>query len=171
MEYDDGVDDSYDDGPGFELANNDEDDGNFVEKDDYVVQDLDDVRKVDKVRVKHATVAKKVDVKRLKKELWTELETKTAPPAVESSQMESDESNESDTCDRVDAIVEHNDTSFKSVVDDLKVSEAQEDVSLAFYFICVLHLANEKCLKLENGEHGLNDFVISRDLEDANDAI
>lgn len=170
MEYDDGVDDSYDDGPGFELAN-DEDDGNFVQNDDYVVQDLDNVRKVDKVRVKHATVAKKVDVKRLKKELWTELETKTAPSAVEGSEMESDKSEESVKCDQTDAIVEHNETSFKSVVDDLKVNEAQEDVSLAFYFICVLHLANEKCLKLENGEHGLNDFVIARDLEDANNAF
>lgn len=173
MEYDDGVDDSYDDSPGFELANN-EDDGNFAEKDDFVVQDLEDVRKVDKVRVKHATVAKKVDVKRLKKELWTELETKTAvtkridDSAPESINIDSKGSeNDSSTSN----MIECTETSFKSVVDDLKVKESQEDVSLAFYFICVLHLANEKCLKLENGEHGLNDFIISRDSEDVHATI
>ena len=55
--------------------------------------------------------------------------------------------------------------SFKDTIHKLGATEAQEDVSLAFYFICVLHLANEKGLKLENGEHGLNDFVISRDAD------
>jgi len=58
---------------------------------------------------------------------------------------------------------ERHEISFKNVVDDLGANETQNDVSLAFYFICILHLANEKCLKLENGENGLNDFVISRE--------
>jgi len=55
----------------------DSNEGNFVENDDYVVKDLDDVRKVDKVQVIHATIAKKVDVRRLN--LWTEVEEKIAP--------------------------------------------------------------------------------------------
>jgi len=38
--------------------------------------------------------------------------------------------------------------SFKDTIHKLGATEAQEDVSLAFYFICVLHLANEKGLKL-----------------------
>jgi len=73
--FDDGVDDSYHDGPGFELAGNDV--GGGVDDEDYVVQELEGMRKVDKVRVSHATVATKVDVKRLKKDLWDELEATT----------------------------------------------------------------------------------------------
>ncbi len=169
MEYDDGVDDSYDSSPGFELANNEEDGGNFSEKDDFVVQELEDVRKVDKVRVKHATVAKKVDVKRLKKELWSELETRTAPSTTPRNENQIENvTDEYDDDPTKQTTIESSETSFKSVVNDLRVNEAQEDVSLAFYFICVLHLANEKCLKLENGEHGLKDFVIARDNEDDN---
>lgn len=156
--FDDGVDDSYDDGPGFDIADN-AGDANFAEMDDYVVKDLEDVRKVDKVRVKHATVAKKVDVKRLKNDLWKELEVKTE--SKQSIDREDDEESlahdvttEKDLSDMI---------SFQEVVKSLEEKETQEDVSLAFYFICILHLANEKYLKLENGEHGLNDFVISRD--------
>ena len=135
------------------MANDDE--GNFAEMDDYVVKDLDDVRKVDKVRVKHATVAKKVDVKRLKKDLWIELEAKTAPEPP----MDIENGNNASIEEKVESC----EISFKNVVENLGVSETQEDVSLAFYFICILHLANEKCLKLENGEYGLNDFIIARD--------
>ncbi len=141
---------------------------------------MEDVRKVDKVRVKHATVAKKVDVKRLKKDLWSQLETRTAPLSTsntssdlgkdnESNEKASNEEEKEVSSNSNNAEIEKSDTCFKSVVADLQVNEAQEDVSLAFYFICVLHLANEKCLKLENGEYGLNDFVISRDTEDANE--
>ncbi len=159
--FDDGIDDSYDDGPGFELAGND--DGNFVEMDDYVVKDLEDVRKVDKVRVKHATVAKKVDVKRLKKDLWSEVEVRTRPQLI--TDVEEEQNGNDSEMSSIKGNSESPEISFKNVVEDLGANETQEDVSLAFYFICVLHLANEKCLKLENGEYGLNDFVITRDEE------
>ena len=39
-----------------------------------MVPDLEGVRKVEKVRVGYATVAKKVDAERLKKDLWDKLE-------------------------------------------------------------------------------------------------
>jgi condensin complex subunit 2 len=129
--------------------------------DDYVVKDLEDVRKVDKVRVKHATVAKKVDVKRLKKDLWRELEMKTE--LQESIDVEDGEKKESLVHDADIGKDPSDMISFQEVVKNLEEKETQEDVSLAFYFICILHLANEKSLKLENGEHGLNDFIISRD--------
>ena len=160
MAFDDGVDDSYDDGPGFEMESN-EDEGNFVEMDDYIVKDLDDVRKVDKVRVKHATVAKKVDVRRLKKDLWKEVDSRTAPKQPIDVEQNDESNNESPNED----VNPQEEILFKEVVDELGQNETQEDVSLAFYFICILHLANEKCLKLENGENGLNDFVITRDHE------
>jgi condensin complex subunit 2 len=151
------------------------DDGNFAEMDDYVVKDLEDVRKVDKIRVQHATVAKKVDVKRLKKDLWTELEAKTAlTPPINIENIDGcgdrDDICAGDVDEKNDEVsikenISDKEISFKNVVENIGVNEKQEDVSLAFYFICVLHLANEKCLKLENGEHGLNDFIISRESE------
>lgn len=155
--FDDGVDDSYDDGPGFELAGdimNMEDD-----IDNFVVSELEGVRKVEKIVVKHATVAKKVDVKRLKQDLWTELEGTTCPehPLPEQDKMDDEDFVESQQ-DEIEKVV-----SFKETVKKLSATEAQEDVTLPFYFICVLHLANEKGLKLENREHGLSDFVISID--------
>lgn len=162
--YDDGVD-YDDDGPGFDLNNNDD-------NDDFVVKELEGVRKVGKIQIGHASVAKKVDVKRLKKDLWIELDSKTAIEQTESLSSEKhcensliDNLNESQVEEEDIAGTMEKKVSFKDTVEKLGATEAQDDVSLAFYFICVLHLANEKGLKLENGEHGLQDFIISRDLD------
>ena len=166
-QFDDGVDDSYDDGAGFQLAGEDFDDHEPpTHDDDFVVEELSGIRKVEKVRVKHATVAKKVDVKRLKKELWEELDITTAPKQLSQTQNEEKDDEDIEDCDRsIEGILTEEPTvSFKDTVVKLGATESQEDVSLPFYFICVLHLANEKGLKLSNGEHGLNDFTISRDV-------
>ncbi len=174
--FDDGVDDYCDDdGPGFEL-NEQADDGHQGQDDDFQIKELEGIRKVEKVRVSHATIAKKVDVKRLKTDLWTELEVRTA--IASNSRASSDVAqNDRDDCvgeedaeqeAEVETTMELNRddgkiVSFKDTVDKLGRTETQDDVSLAFYFICVLHLANEKGLKLENGDFGLTDFTISRD--------
>lgn len=42
------------------------------------------------------------------------------------------------------------------------VQEEQMGVTVPFYFICVLHLANEKGLRLE-GREDLRDFSVSSD--------
>jgi hypothetical protein len=34
--------------------------------------------------------------------------------------------------------------SFQKLITDMNIQQQQEDVSLPFYFICLLHLANEK---------------------------
>ena len=159
--YDDDGADYDDDGPGFELHNDDD-------TDDFVVKELEGVRKVGKIQIGHANVAKKVDVKRLKKDLWIELESKTTPEpevlATENHESSSrDDPNDSQVEKGDIAVNTQKIVSFKDTVEKLGATEAQEDVSLAFYFICVLHLANEKGLKLENGQHGLHDFTISRD--------
>eukprot|EP00558_Chaetoceros_sp_UNC1202_P000297 CAMPEP_0197260540 /NCGR_PEP_ID=MMETSP1429-20130617/84085_1 /TAXON_ID=49237 /ORGANISM="Chaetoceros sp., Strain UNC1202" /LENGTH=136 /DNA_ID=CAMNT_0042724783 /DNA_START=1328 /DNA_END=1738 /DNA_ORIENTATION=- len=118
-----------------------------------------------------------MSVKRLKQDLWIELEMKTSPvlapetnpdPTFESSTAENEEDengNDSNKRDSVESCGSNSGkvVSFKDTVKKLSTTEEQEDASLAFYFICVLHLANEKGLKLENGEHGLQDFGISRD--------
>jgi len=165
--FNDGVDDSHDDCPGFQISE-DSNDGNFVDNDDFVVKDLDDIRKVDKVKVAHATVAKKVDVRRLKKDLWTEVESKIAPVSQANGQHTNiaspeDNENKNESKQRNELVEGDSVLSFQDTVQKLTGFQKQEDVSLPFYFICMLHLANEKQLRLENNVDGLNDFVIFRD--------
>lgn len=152
--------DDDDDGAGFCFAD-DNNDG---------IYELEDIRKVEKVRVGHATVAKKVDVKRLKRDLWVELETCFATkPQDDDVEQES----ESEETKEIDASMEeeekedhaktdpHQCLSFQDAVQDLETAKSQADISLPFYFICVLHLANEKGLRLDS--KGLNDFDIYQD--------
>ena len=132
------------------------------------------MRKVDKVRVAYATVSKKVDVKRLKKDLWAEVESGIATLSINDSEEvaeekeEEKEKEEKEEKEEKDIEIESNKTenndilSFNQTVQSLSCSQAQEDVSVAYYFICMLHLANEKGLCLENEDNGLKDFSISR---------
>lgn len=158
-----GDDDSFggdDDGPGFAFADSGDD--------DFVINELEGVRKVDKIQVGYATVAKKVDVKRLKKDLWNELESTFAhpPPPVENGGdvKDQDDSMEDDTSKAPETpavIKQPKSLSFKETVADMEEKQPQGDVTLPFYFICLLHLANEKGLRLEST--GLEDFVITSD--------
>ena len=51
--------------------------------------------------------------------------------------------------------------SFQELVCDIANEEkCQKDVTVSFYFICLLHLANEKTLKIE-GSPLMNDLIIS----------
>ena len=129
----------FDDGPSFDNGN--AEDGNFMDSDNYVVK-MDGVRKVEKVEVGYATTAKNVDVKRLKKDLWEELQNH------KSVNSEADGGTEP--------------VSFTRTVDLLEGAQRQEDVSTAYYFICLLHLANEKGLKIE-GQEDLRDMAIVKD--------
>ena len=43
---------------------------------------------MDKIKVGYATVAKKVDVRRLKKDLWSELEATFAPPPADANKKD-----------------------------------------------------------------------------------
>jgi len=177
--FDDGDDGSFgddDDGPGFQLA--DDDDGG----DDFVIEELEGVRKVEKVKIGYATVAKKVDVKRLKKDLWNNLESKTAtnsdkkgeddesPDTTDieggSGTKTSDEDMDSDISGKEGDGEEkqHEDglVSFQDTLKELSISQSQNEITLPFYFICILHLANEKGLYLDPSGN-LTDFIISRD--------
>ena len=166
LAYDNGDDDfhdnDYDDGPGFEFA---EQNANFTEKDDYVVNDLKGVRKVDKVFVEHATVAKKVDVRKLKKDLWSEVDQRTTKieengeMITESDLVATISTNREADEDKVTT----QKISFQNTVGKLDPEQSQNGVTISFYFICMLHLANEKCLKLENCDNQLTDFLISND--------
>ncbi|CAM9696048.1 unnamed protein product, partial [Choristocarpus tenellus] len=51
---------------------------------------------------------------------------------------------------------------FSNVVKSVSSKENQSGVTVPFYFICLLHLANEKGLKLE-GQGDMRDLTISSD--------
>jgi len=133
----------FDDGPDFDCGT--AEDGNFMDSDNYVVK-MNGVRKVEKVDVGYATTAKNVDVKRLKKDLWEELQShKSVNPQASSPTSAA--------------------VSFSGTVDKLEAAQRQDDVSTAYYFICLLHLANEKGLKIE-GQENLRDMWVVKDEHD-----
>lgn len=148
-------DDSFgggdDDGPGYDFGDDFGDGDRFEEGDaGFTVPELKGVRKVEKVHVGYATVAKKVDVKRLKKDLWDEVESHFLSSSDSAGGNEDQPA--SDSVQRA---------SFQTIVQDMESSKSQPDASLPFYFICMLHLANEKGLRLES--QGLGDFDIYPD--------
>merc|ERR1719253_2156506 len=148
-----------DDGGGFDFAYDEGGDETMAHDDgaDYNLDNFEKVRKVEKINVAYATVAKKVDVRRLKKDLWAELEEKTAASAA----VTDDEDAAVEETKPGDHQGEPPHASFKQTVEMMDQGQSQSDVTVSFYFICLLHLANEKGLKLDSA--GLDDFIISLD--------
>jgi condensin complex subunit 2 len=146
--FDDGDDD--DDGPGFFMSSNDDE---VDKEDDDFIRELEGVRKVEKVQVGYATIAKKVDVKKLKTDLWKELESKFSVMRKDDDAMDGDESEDETMAEQPSTVL-----SFKEAVQNMEASKSQSDVTLPFYFICILHLANEKGLRLV--DKGLDEFEI-----------
>ncbi|MCJ1227405.1 hypothetical protein MMC12_004060, partial [Toensbergia leucococca] len=103
--------------------------------------------------VQYARVAKKVDVRRLKEEMWRgigfeENSSAQAPPLLQPASKNEDE------C-----------LKFTSVMNNLQQvypKQAMADISTSYCFICLLHLANEKGLTLAN-EQGLEELSIRKD--------
>ena len=183
-DHDDGGDD-YGDGPGFNLNQSEVGFGGDYEN--YQSQTADDVRKINKVEVKYATVSKKVDVKRLKRDLWSEIELSTGMKEAEEdnngiesmkdnhddvnnssvnddSTQDDDDANASSIEDGNKDVGDNNKpdiVSFKDTVDKIDASQSQNGITLPFYFICLLHLANEKGLRLDSPN--LHDIIISAD--------
>ena len=107
--------------------------------------------------VKYARVAKKVDVRRLKEEMWRGIgfsATPDAPPQTPSKStipvLSTDDQGE---------------LKFTSIMNNLRHVYPQKqlaDISTSYGFICLLHLANEKGLVIENVE-GWEDLRVRKD--------
>jgi len=105
--------------------------------------------------VQYAKVAKKVDVRKLKEEMWKGIGFTEEPsrwPGLKSTPLAQS--------------VEHEaPLKFTSVMNNLQTvypKHAMADISTSYCFICLLHLANEKGLTLGN-EHGLEELSIRKD--------
>ncbi|EFX01727.1 condensin complex component cnd2 [Grosmannia clavigera kw1407] len=120
-------------------------------------------RRVRPEYVQYARVAKKVDVRRLKEELWQGMGWEgqdkdtsrllTPPPG--------EEAGSADRADKQD----DRQLKFTDVMNGLQrvyPKTAMNDISTSFCFICLLHLANEKGLVIDKTD-GLTDLDIRKD--------
>ncbi|WRT64946.1 uncharacterized protein IL334_001886 [Kwoniella shivajii] len=97
--------------------------------------------------VNFAKKAKRVDVKRLKDDIWTGLRS-LVPPEKEQSEDESDTPKTPDDAEPV--------RTFDNIITSLRSSyptEKMSEISTSFCFICLLHLANEEGLKIETARY------------------
>ena len=127
--FDGGFDDDDDDGDAFGSVPADLTDlaglgGNLIAQ----------PRKVEKINIGYARVAKKVDVKALKEGIWDEL--------CDGEQANRDVGNE--------VAGEHTFTELVESLPDHISSHMLPQVSVPFAFICLLHLANEHTLKIDD---------------------
>nr|XP_019047383.1 hypothetical protein I302_03996 [Kwoniella bestiolae CBS 10118]OCF26313.1 hypothetical protein I302_03996 [Kwoniella bestiolae CBS 10118] len=97
--------------------------------------------------VNFAKKAKRVDVKRLKDDIWTGLKS-LVPVEKDSSE---DETETPKTPDETEPV-----KTFDNIITSLRSSyptEKMSEISTSFCFICLLHLANEEGLKIETARY------------------
>ncbi|KAI0486406.1 condensin complex subunit 2/barren [Xylaria cf. heliscus] len=97
--------------------------------------------------VQYARVAKKVDVRRLKEELWKGLGYPETQEDATRSRLPTPPTDEEAMQKQEEAPLK-----FTDVMNDLKSvypKNVMDDISTSFCFICLLHLANEKGLAIE----------------------
>jgi len=137
------------------------------------------LKKIKPLYVNYARTAKRVDVRRLKDNLWKTLTTQptfvelaTPDPSASTEPTMSDSAEGSDEKDEA-LKGEHK---FSEVIHNLKKEyspKTMKDISVPFCFICLLHLANEKKLKISNEADpeagfdamgsGLKDLIVVQD--------
>ncbi|EMD38910.1 hypothetical protein CERSUDRAFT_133533, partial [Gelatoporia subvermispora B] len=138
--------DDYDDGPGFDDAFDGADLGDAVEpgEQDLLAATQGQSRRVRPEFVNYAKRAKRVDVRKLKENIWKGL-------AIEEIKLKEEDAMDMDE-EREEEAPEPRE--FVSVISGLQKSypkEKMDEISTSFCFICLLHLANEQGLTLETG--------------------
>ncbi|XP_049687244.1 condensin complex subunit 2 isoform X2 [Accipiter gentilis] len=112
-------------------------------------------QKVNKIAIQYAKTAKKMDMKRLKKSMWdilTNAEKKETVAEMEDAEKEEDTS------------MVAGEKVFSSITKELLhrlPSVMVNNLSVPLAFACLLHLANEKNLKLE-GTEDLSDVLVKQ---------
>ncbi|OCF42340.1 hypothetical protein I317_03844 [Kwoniella heveanensis CBS 569] len=107
-----------------------------------------ELRKSRPETVHFAKKAKRVDVKRLKDDIWNGLKSLVPP--------EKDETSSDDDMPQTPAEPVEEVKTFDSIITSLRSTYPQEkmsEISTSFCFICLLHLANEEGLKIETARY------------------
>lgn len=85
--------------------------------------------------LRYAKTSKKVNVHRLKSDIWSGIQETLVPtPTKQSKDVPSSESPASTL-------------TFQNLINHVSEHQEQNEASLQYYFICLLHLANEKVSK------------------------
>lgn len=109
--------------------------------------------------VQYARVAKKVDVRRLKEEMWRGIGMGDPEEDIEDSILQNK------TPAPSAPMASDGSLKFTDVVNNLQAvypRKQMADISTSYCFICLLHLANEKGLVIEN-EENFTDLTIRKD--------
>ncbi|GLB41719.1 putative regulatory subunit of the condensin complex, a complex required for conversion of interphase chromatin into mitotic-like condense chromosomes [Lyophyllum shimeji] len=149
--------DDYDDGPGFDDVDPYDGDGGAPGVDageqDLLASTEGQTKRVRPEFVNYAKRAKRVDVRKLKDNIWRGLDIVVPPP----KKADGDESMDVD--ESLPPPTEPNEPRvFSQVISGLQKSypkDKMEEISTSFCFICLLHLANEQGLKLESRPDGI----------------
>ena len=150
-------------------------------------------RKVEKIQIGYSVIPKKVNVKQLKVDIWDQVATlagvqreggdanknknkkarygnEEGPGGVGTGEEGDDENEEPPPQDfhatqSSKHLQKTTDTSmsFQRLVNTVASSQKQKEVTLSFYFICLLHLANEKTLRITDDKEALDELTISSD--------
>ncbi|KAI9833107.1 MAG: hypothetical protein M1826_000474 [Phylliscum demangeonii] len=128
----------------------------------YGTQLVTQTRRVRPEYVQYARVAKKVDVRRLKEEMW-----KGMGMGLGMSSPEPEARLTPESLPPPSSLPQTDDSSWKftDVINGLQTvypEQAMADISTSYCFICLLHLANEKGLEIA-GEEGLTELQIRKD--------
>ncbi|OSX64218.1 hypothetical protein POSPLADRAFT_1179866 [Postia placenta MAD-698-R-SB12] len=146
--------DDYDDGPGFDDVFDGGEPGDSIEpgEQDLLAATQGQTRRVRPETVNYAKRAKRVDVRKLKENIWKGLDIVVPPPPDEDEDaMDTDSRIATDPSEA---------RQFTSVITDLQKTypkEKMDEISTSFCFICLLHLANEQGLKLETQNEPTSD--------------
>ncbi|KAJ1961558.1 hypothetical protein GGI12_003184 [Dipsacomyces acuminosporus] len=118
--------------------------------------------------VNYARRAKRVNVKKLKENIWREMaigDRRKSAALLAGTGGEPDELSPADVSPEDDTIKLQSKQKFSEVVGSLKnvyPREKLEELSISYCFICLLHLANERNLRIV-GDSSLRDLVITQD--------
>lgn len=167
--------DDYDDGPGFDDVFDGGEPGDSIEpgEQDLLAATQGQTRRVRPETVNYAKRAKRVDVRKLKENIWKGLDIVVPPPpdededamvsctprARQSLRASINANFHQDTDSRI-ATDPSEARQFTSVITDLQKTypkEKMDEISTSFCFICLLHLANEQGLKLETQNEPTSD--------------
>ena len=120
-------------------------------------------RRVRPEYVQYAKVAKKVDVRKLKENIWKGLDLDSqAPPSTTTTPLKAGMGTDAGAGAAGLGDVPKK---FSNVINNLQnvyPGNAMADISTSYCFICMLHLANEKGLILKSNET-MTDIDITRD--------
>ena len=102
---------------------------------------------IQSVFTRYSTVSKRVNVKNLKSDIWGWIE-ESCPDRAAADVSENKNPNSNDVVDKKRRSMEKIEpASFQTMISNVAVDQQHEkgqEVSVSYYFICLLHLANEK---------------------------